>query len=298
MATSSDDSCVANNILPRTTWGLFCQGSSFLYVCVCVWCVCAHTCMCMCVWLCITNKLWWQNVCHLCTQEISHSCSCLSCASILIGDTGQSSQGSKEQQAPAWTPVKIFNNTWFLHVGKRSCLHPILVTSTREDVFVSVFVCLLVSRIKTKTTQPISIKDCEGSNDLRKNPLQFRLVPDQGAYYRGNSSWIGGWYFQCVKNGADWFWLNGGMVNNVWYTFHLPFWNPLLIQRAVNTQSGTCLSPCLCSHCTWPESSARDEAEMKARSLRASLYQLSVSVRSCVFFGAWLWREGQWEGVG
>lgn len=46
-------------------------------------------------------KLWRQNVCHLCTQETSHSCSCLSCASILIGDTGQSSQGSKEQQAPA-----------------------------------------------------------------------------------------------------------------------------------------------------------------------------------------------------
>lgn len=53
----------------------------------------------------------------------THVCSCLSCASILIRDIGQSSQGSKEQQAPACQPVTFtaltFHNIWFSH---RMCL--------------------------------------------------------------------------------------------------------------------------------------------------------------------------------
>lgn len=50
----------------------------------------------ICVLVCITNKLWWQNARHLCTQEISHSCPCLTSASISIRDTGQPSQSTHQ----------------------------------------------------------------------------------------------------------------------------------------------------------------------------------------------------------
>lgn len=71
----------------------FVQG--FLYLCYTRTWVCAWLCMCFCV----SNELWWQNACHLCSREISHSCSCLRLASFLNKDPGQSSQTSNKSVA-------------------------------------------------------------------------------------------------------------------------------------------------------------------------------------------------------
>lgn len=54
--------------------------------------------------VCNTNKLRWQNACHLCTQEISHSCPCLTSASISIRDTGQPSQSRRQ---PVFTSLVL-----------------------------------------------------------------------------------------------------------------------------------------------------------------------------------------------
>lgn len=95
--------------LPRTIWVvLLSRGYAS--------CALAHACV-FCAWVCITNKLWWQNARHLCTREISHSCSCLSRASILIRDEGQSSQGSEKATSSSLLAshmftAMIFNNVW------------------------------------------------------------------------------------------------------------------------------------------------------------------------------------------
>lgn len=72
--------CILSSILPE----VYGQSSAKVQV----FCVCTLMCSCISVqiylWVCITNKLCCQNVCHLCTQEISHARSSLRAAPVFF----------------------------------------------------------------------------------------------------------------------------------------------------------------------------------------------------------------------
>lgn len=98
--------------------------------------------------VCITNKLWWQNARHLCTQEISHSCPCLTSASISIRDTGQPSQSRRQ---PVFTSLVLMIHA--SHFWQRCWLWARFLCGVSFFNYWDIFILLLHSGVIHRSTR-------------------------------------------------------------------------------------------------------------------------------------------------